>query len=140
MTRIDEIEFCVLQPHNDGTPRMLLEALRNGDIDLTTALSASDLVTWKISGVAPFTKPSNSTAFLYMNTVRRPLDTAMARKGIAATIDLLEIASSSYDRNAAAFVATAALPPSMSRTGGTVRAHSGDATRLIQESGLPARV
>ena len=134
--RVDEIEFQVLTPEDDGTPRALVEALRNGTIDMTTGLSASDLLSWNISGVAPLTKPSNSTAFLYMNTSRPPLNEAKARQGIAAAIDLLEIASKTYDRNPAAFVATAALPPSISRSGGVVRMSSGDAARMIQESGL----
>ncbi len=131
-----EIEFHVLRPEADGTPRSLVEALLAGAVDVTTALSAADLVTWKIPGVVPVIKPSNSTAFLFMNTTRRPLDTPAARKAIAATIDLLEIASKSYDRNPAAFVATTALPPAMSRGGGVGRASTADGDRLIRESGL----
>lgn len=131
-----EIEFHTLRPDADGTPRALVEALRNGNIDLTTALTAADVLTWKIPGVAPVIKPSNSTAFLYMNTARRPLDTAAARRAIASTIDLLEIASTSYDRNPAAFVATTALPPAMSRSGGVARVSTADGPRLIQASGL----
>src|ERR1051326_3258810 len=77
---VDEIEFHVHLPENDGTPRALVEALRSGSVDLTTALSAADLVTWKIDRVAPLTKPSNSTGFLYLNTARRPLDDARAAR------------------------------------------------------------
>ena len=134
--KVDEIEFHVLPPESDGTPRALVDALHTGVIDLTTALSASDLVTWNITGVSPVTKPSNSTAFLYMNTDRSPLDGAPARKALASAIDLLEIASRSYDRMPAAFVATTALPPAMSRGGGGLRLDSVDAARLIETSGL----
>lgn len=133
---IDEIEFHVLLPESDGTPRALIEALRSGNVDLTTALSAADLVTWKIDRVAPLTKPSNSTGFLYLNTARRPLDDARARKGIAATIDRFEVAAKSYDRNPAAFVATAALPPSMRNGSGMIPSDSADGVQLIRESGL----
>jgi peptide/nickel transport system substrate-binding protein len=132
----DEIEFHALHPDADGSPRSLVDAIRSGSIDITTALSASDLVTWQIPGVAPVIKPSNSTAFLYMNTTRRPLDTAANRKAIASTIDPLAIASKSYDRNPAAFVATTALPPAMSRGGGGAHVSSADGARLIQQSGL----
>jgi len=124
--QVDEIEFHVLRPESDGVPQALIEALRSGSIDLTTALSASDLTTHHLSSVSPVIRPSSSTAFLYMNTSRRPLDTAAARRSIAAAIDLLELTSKTYDRNPAAFVATSALPPSMSRGGGAPRARSVD--------------
>src|ERR1044071_9959254 len=133
---VDEIEFHVHLPENDGTPRALVEALRSGSVDLTTALSAADLVTWKIDRVAPLTKPSNSTGFLYLNTARRPLDDARARRGIAATIDRFEVSAKSYERNPAAFVATAALPPSMRNGSGMIPMQSDDGAQLIRESGL----
>lgn len=133
---VDEVEFHVLLPENDGTPRALVEALRAGSVDVTTALSAADLVTFKIDRVAPLTKPSNSTAFLYLNTARRPLNDVRARKGIDATIDRFEVAAKSYDRNPAAFVATAALPPSMRHGSGMASLVPVDGARLIRESGL----
>lgn len=133
---IDELEFHVLRPESDGTPRALVDAMRSGSIDLTTALSTSDVTTGNITGVVPVVAPSNSTAFLYINTVRHPLDTAAARRGIAAIVDRFEIAAKSYDRNPAAFVATGTLPPSMSRSAGTFHTSSVDGARLMQESGL----
>lgn len=132
----NEIEFHVLLPDKDGTPRALVEALANGNIDVTTALSAGDLTTWKLSGVVPVTRPSNSTAFLHMNTAQRPLDTKEARSAIAMLIDPLEIASKTYDRNPAAFVATSALPPAMSRGSATVRVPSFDGASLVRSGGL----
>ncbi len=131
----EQIEFHVLQPDKDGTPRALVDALANGNIDVTTALSAGDLTTWKLTGVVPVTRPSNSTAFLYMNTSQRPLDTKEARTAIATLIDPLEIASKTYERNPAAFVATSALPPAMSR-GATLRTTSFDGASLVKSSGL----
>ena len=132
----EQIEFHVLPPEKDGTPRALVDALANGNIDVTTVLSAGDLTTWKLSGVVPVTRPSNSTAFLYMNTSQRPLDTKEARAAIAMLIDPLEIASKSYERNPAAFVATSALPPSMSRGAAMVRMPSFDGASLVQSAGL----
>ncbi|HJQ39298.1 MAG TPA: ABC transporter substrate-binding protein [Thermoanaerobaculia bacterium] len=131
----NEIEFHVLLPEKDGTPRALVDALANGGIDVTTALSAGDLTTWKLTGVVPVTRPSNSTAFLYMNTSQRPLDTREARSAIATLIDPLEIASKTYDRNPAAFAATGALPPAMSRAA-TLRTQSFDGAALVRSSGL----
>ena len=134
--RVGTLEFSVLPPETNGTPRALVEALRGGSIDVTTALSASDLVTWNVTGVAPLTRPSNSTALLFMNTTRQPLDSAIARNAIAGAIDPLEVASKTYDRNPVAFVATSLIPPSMSRGGGGFRTRSADAARAIKDSGL----
>lgn len=133
---IDEIEFQVLPPDGDGTPRSLVEALRSGAIDLTTALSASDLSVWKIAGVAPVTRPSNSTALLFMNSGHTLLASSPARKGIASAIDVLEIASQCYGRNPAAFIATTVLPPAMGRNGGVPRNATGEAARLLEQAGL----
>jgi ABC-type transport system substrate-binding protein len=130
------LEFHVLPSEGDGTPRALVEALRGGTIDLTTALSAADLTAWKVAGVAPLTRPSNSTCLLFMNTERRPFDSAPARRAVAAAIDLVDIASRSYDRNPIAFVATNVLPPSMTRTVGTLRPRSSDAAQLARDSAL----
>lgn len=135
-TRLQELEFHVLPPEADGTPRSLIEALKSGAIDVTTALSASDLTAWQIQGVAPITRPSISTGLLFLNTESRLLKTPAARKGIAAAIDLLEIAAASYGRNPAAFIATTLLPPAMSRGGAVAQINPSDAARFIEESGL----
>lgn len=131
-----DLEFEALPPDADGTPRALVEALRGGAIEITTALSAADLVTWQITGVTPVIKPANSTGMLFMNTSHRLLSNPAARKAVASAMDLLEIASRCYDRNPAAFVATAVLPPAMSRSGGTLRASSGQGASQIDASGL----
>jgi len=135
-TQWQEIEFHVLPAEADGTPRSLVEALRSGSIDVTTALSASDLAAWQIPGVAPITRPSNSTGLLFINTENRLLKSSAARKGIAAAIDVLEIAAASYGRNPAAFVATNVLPQAMSRSGAVPKTNSAAAIRFIEESGL----
>jgi ABC-type transport system substrate-binding protein len=135
-TRLQELEFHVLPPEADGTPRALVEALRSGAIDVTTALSATDLAVWQIQGVAPITRPSISTGLLFLNTEHRLLKSSAARKGVAAAIDVLDIAAVAYGRNPAAFIATNVLPPAMSRSGSVPRTNPIDAARFIEEAGL----
>jgi hypothetical protein len=40
---VDEVEFVVLPADADGTPRRIVEALRKGEIDLTTSLPVSGI-------------------------------------------------------------------------------------------------
>lgn len=133
-TRIEEVEFHVFRPEPDGSPRLLVEALRDGRIDVTTSLSIADLTTWQLTGIAPVTRPANSTAFLFFNT-ERPQLTSTARRAIAMVLDLYAIASLLYTRNAAAFIANSVLPPAMA-SGSAPLLNRTDARRLIAESGV----
>jgi len=135
-TRIDAVEFHVLKPEADGTPKALIEAMRDGSIDVTTALSASDLASAYLPGVMPITRPSSSTALLFFNTERAALKSVAARRCIAAAVDTYDIASLNYGRNPAAFIATGTLPPSMVRSAGTPATNRTEAARLATESGL----
>jgi ABC-type transport system substrate-binding protein len=132
---VDEVEFVVLQADADGSPRKIVEALRQGEIDLTTSLPVSDLSVHQLTGFSPVVKPANSTAMLFLNCERRLLRETSIRRGIAAAIDVHEIASKSYDRNPMAFVAGSVLPPSMSRPTPPPTADSREAARLIEAAG-----
>lgn len=135
-TRLEAVEFHVLKPEADGTPKALLEAMRDGSIDVTTALSAADLASANLPGVVPITKPANSTALLFMNVEHSLLRNIPARRCIAAAVDLFEIAALSHGRNPAAYVAAGTLPPSMARSMGTPATNRTEAARLAGESGL----
>lgn len=135
-TGLGEIEFVVLPAESDGSPRRMIEALRDGVIDLTTALTTADIAAHQLSGVAPATQPGNSTAMLYFNTERRAFANSEARRAVASALDLHEIASRCYDRNPAAFVASNALPPSMGRIPGGQFGNRMDAASLADSSGL----
>ena len=132
---VDEVEFVVLPADADGSPRKIVEALRQGEIDLTTSLPVSDLSVHQLTGFSPVVKPANSTAMLFLNCERRLLRESSMRRGIAAALDVHEIASKSYDRNPMAFVAGSVLPPSMWRSATPPSADRIEAKRLIESSG-----
>lgn len=132
---VDEVEFVVLPADADGGPRRIVEALRQGEIDLTTSLPVSDLSVHQLTGFSPVVKPANSTAMLFLNCERRLLRESSMRRGIAAALDVHEIASKSYDRNPMAFVAGSVLPPSMWRSATPPSADRIEAMRLIEASG-----
>src|SRR3954454_24043207 len=58
---VDEVQFVVRPAEADGSPRMLLEALRQGEIDVTNALTMRDLTAHQIAGMTPALQPGNST-------------------------------------------------------------------------------
>jgi ABC-type transport system substrate-binding protein len=132
---VDEVEFVVLPADADGTPRKIVEALRKGEIDLTTSLPVSDLAAHQLTGFSPVVKPANSTAMLFLNREKRLLRETSMRRGIAAALDVHEIASKSYDRNPMAFVAGSVLPPSMWRSTTPPSADRMEAAKLIEASG-----
>lgn len=132
---VDEVEFIVLPADADGSPRKIVEALRKGEIDLTTSLPVSDLSLHQLTGFSPIVKPANSTGMLFLNCERRLLRETSMRRGIAAALDIHEIASKSYDRNPMAFVAGSVLPPAMWRSTTPPSADRQEAARLIEASG-----
>jgi len=134
-SHVDEAEFVVLPADADGSPRRIVEALRQGEIDLTTSLPVSDLSVHQLTGFSPVVKPANSTAMLFINCERRLLRETSMRRGIAAALDVHEIASKSYDRNPMAFVSGSVLPPSMWRSATPPSADRIEAARLIEASG-----
>jgi len=138
---IDELHFVVLPADGQGSPIALVEALRRGDVDVTAALTMADLKTYNLTGLTPSMPPGNSTGILFFNTERRPLTNAQVRRGIAAALDVHEIASKSYDKNPAAFVATNLLPPMMGRANGIPSTDRAAATELLDSSGMkPSRL
>ncbi len=131
----DELEFRVCPADEDGTPRMLVEALRHGEVDLTNALTLADLGTHGLTGLSPSMQPGNSTGILFFNTERRILSRPDVRRGIALAIDLHEIATRSFDKNPAAFLAPNILPPMMGRATGLPVSDREEAKRLLEVSG-----
>jgi len=136
-----EIEFRVFPAAEDGTPRALLDALRNGEVDLTTALTMADVSANQIPGVALSLQASNSTGILFFNCERQILRSANVRRGLALALDLHELASHSFDRNPAAFLAPSLLPPMMGRPTGVPATDRHEARRLLDSSGAkPGRL
>ena len=139
-TAIEEIRFRVCPADDDGTPRLLIEALRHGEVDVTTALTLADLSAHGLS-LSPSMQPGNSTGILFFNTERRLLADAGVRRGIALALDLHEIATRSYDKNPAAFIAANLLPPMMGRATGLPVSDREEARRILDRTGSkPARL
>jgi ABC-type transport system substrate-binding protein len=140
-TSVDELQFLVLPADDHGSPAKLVEALRRGEVDVTTALTMADLSTHALTGVAPSMQPGNSTGILFFNTERRPLMNAAVRRGIATALDLHDIAARSFDKNPVAFVAPNLLPPMMGRATGVPSMDRAAARKLLDGSGAkPARL
>lgn len=129
---VDELQFIVRPAEVDGSPRMLVEALRHGEIDVTNALSMRDLSAHQIAGVTPAQQPGNSTGILFFNTERAMLMDAKVRRAIALALDVNEIASASFDRNPLAFVAPTLLPPMMGRSIGIPVKDRDQARRMLE--------
>ena len=138
---VDEVEFRVCPADANGTPRQLVEALRNGEVDLTMALTMADVSANQLSGVAPSLQPGNSTGILFFNCERRVLAAPNVRRGISLALDLHEIAARSFDKNPAAFLAVSLLPPMMGRGTGLPAMDREQAKRLLDGSGArPGRL
>lgn len=129
---VEEVHFLVCPADDDGSPRQLLDALRRGDVDLTTALTMAELSASSVPGVAPALQPGNSTGILFFNTERRTLANATVRRGIALALDAHAIAAQSYDKNPVAFVAPNLLPPMMGRPSGMPTVDRVEAKRLLE--------
>lgn len=141
MCGVDEIEFRIFPAEEDGTPRALVDALRDGEVDLTNALTMADVTANRLTGVVPSLQPGNSTGFLVFNCERRMLANASVRRGIALALDLHDLAARSYEKNPAAFVAANLLPPLMGRAAGFAPMDRDQARRLLDASGVkPSRL
>ena len=136
-----ELEFVICPADEDGSPRRMIEALRRGEIDLTTSLTLAELAANPVPGVAPAMQPSNSTGILFFNTERRVLASANARRGLALAMDVQAIAAQAYEKNPMAFVAPNLLPPMMGRATGLPAMDRAEAVRLLNANGAkPARL
>lgn len=137
----DELQFVVLPADEQGNPARLIEALQRGEVDITNALTMADLSTYGLTGLTPSMQPGNSTGILFFNTERRPLQSALVRRAIASAIDVHDIATKSFDKNPAAFVAPNVLPPMMGRAMGIPVTDRAAAKQLLDGSGTrPARL
>lgn len=103
---LTEVIFVTYPPDASGSPEALIQAIDDGEVDFTNALSREDLSRLKL--VRKWFEPGVGTAILYLNTER--LGDAQLRRGIALAIDRAELAKASYP-NPLAFTAAGLLPP-----------------------------
>ena len=133
-TAVDEVQFVVCPAEADGSPRALLEALRQGQVDITNAVTMAELTSSQIPGVTASLQPGNSTGILFFNTERRVLADPSVRRAIALAMDVNEIAAASFDKNPMAFVAASILPPMMGRSVGVPTTDREESKRLLAKA------
>lgn len=130
-TSVEEVQFVVCPAEADGSPRALLDALRQGHVDVTNAVTMAELTASQIPGVTASLQPGNSTGILFFNTERRQLGDPNVRRAIALAIDVNEVAGASYEKNPMAFVAASLLPPMMGRSVGVPTTDREESRRLL---------
>lgn len=103
---LGEVVFVTYPPDESGSPEALIQAIDDGEVDFTAALSREDLSRLRL--VRKWFEPGVGTAILYLNVER--LGDTQLRRGIALAIDRAELAKASYP-NPLAFTAAGLLPP-----------------------------
>jgi ABC-type transport system substrate-binding protein len=111
-TYIPEICFRVYPLDSDGQPTALFEAVENGDVDLTTCLSVESAQ--KIKSALKIVKPGTSTATLFFNVARSPMDNVDLRKAISLVIDRKYLSKLFY-QSSLTLTANNLLPPMIGR-------------------------
>ena len=134
----DELLFAVYPPDAEATPTRLIEAARNGQIDLTLHLAAQDVVRHGISGFQPMMQPGNSTGFLFLNCERPMFRDASLRRAVRDAIDPVPVAEINYEKNHFAFLARDIIPLLMSKPSGLTPPR--DRELLRKHPAKPARI
>src|SRR5215212_8165530 len=81
---LDEVNFVVCPADDDGTPNQLIDAFRRGELDVTNALTMSDMTRHRLTSLHPSLQPGNSTGILFFNTQRRALADPAVRRALAS--------------------------------------------------------
>lgn len=134
----EELVFTIYPPDADGTPLGLIEAAKQGEIDVTLNLAAHDLLRHGITGFMAMMQPGNSTGFLFFNCERPMFRDGSVRRAIRDAIDPVPIAEINYEKNHFAFVAADIIPLLMAKPMGLSPARDREALR--NHPGKPARI
>jgi ABC-type oligopeptide transport system substrate-binding subunit len=105
---IPEVRFKVYPLDQEGQPTALVEAVENGEVDLTTCLTAE--YAQNARNAIKQVKPGTSTATLFFNVSRPPLDDISLRKAISLVIDRKQLSRLFYE-SAVGLTANSLLPP-----------------------------
>ena len=134
----DELIFTIHPPDADGTPTRLIEAAKQGQIDVTLHLAAQDLIRHGISGFQPMMQPGNSTGFLFLNCEKPMFRDASLRRAVRDAINPVRIAEVNYEKNHFAFLAGDIIPLLMAKATGTTPTR--DRELLRNHPAKPARI
>ncbi len=130
---LDGIIFKAYPPDADGSKQALTEAVKAGEVDLTTFLDKDDLP--KLTRVRKWLEPGSSLCNLYFNTERTPFNDARVRKAIAMSIDRMKLAAACFG-NALAFAARGPVPPLMGNWHDRIPFDLKEAKLMLKEVGL----
>ncbi|MDQ3282408.1 MAG: ABC transporter substrate-binding protein [Acidobacteriota bacterium] len=134
----DELIFAIYPPDPDGTPTRLIEAAKQGELDITLHLAAHDVIRYNISGFHPMMQPGNSTGFLFLNCEKPMFRDASLRRALRDAVDPVPIAEVNYEKNHFAFLARDIIPLLMAKPTGTIPAR--DRELLRKHPAKPARI
>jgi ABC-type transport system substrate-binding protein len=134
----DELLFAIYPPDADATLTRLIEAAKNGRIDLTLHLAAQDVIRHGITGFQSMMQPGNSTGFLFLNCERPMFRDASLRRAVRDAIDPVPVAQINYEKNHFAFLAPDIIPLLMSKPAGMPPVR--DRGLLRKHPGKPARI
>lgn len=104
---IEEVVFRSFPPEPDGRARALLQAIEQGQVDLSLSLGRDDIDAAR--GVRKVLLPGVSLAMLYLNCESPRLRDQRVRAAVAQAVDRLAIAAACY-ANPLAFAATSLTP------------------------------
>ena len=127
---LDELHFKTYPVDSYGRPTALIEAIQNGEVDLTNCLGRDDIN--RVSGARKSILPGISTCFLHMNTQSPRLPDPRVRQAIGHSLNRLELARLCYS-NALAFAATSLLPRTLGAGDDRLHHDPDLARRLISE-------
>jgi ABC-type transport system substrate-binding protein len=134
----DELIFAIYPPDADAAPTRLIEAAKNGQIDVTLHLAAQDVIRHGVTGFQSMMQPGNSTGFLFLNCEKPMFRDASLRRAIRDAIDPMPIARINYEKNHFAFIAHDIIPLLMSKPSSMPPTR--DRERLRDHPGKPARI
>lgn len=137
--KVDEVHFKTYPVDSYGRPTALIDAIQNGEVDLTNCLGRDDIN--RVTGVRKSILPGVSTCFLHLNTQSPRLKDVRVRQAIAHNLDRLELARLCYS-NALAFAATSLLPRTLGAGEDRLGCDPELARRLMAEPDIdkPARL
>lgn len=134
----DELLFAIYPPDAAAVPTKLIEAAKNGQIDVTLHLAAQDIIRSGITGFQPMMQPGNSTGFLFLNCERPMFRDASLRRAVRDAIDPVPVAEINYEKNHFAFLARDIIPLLMSKPSGLTPTREREL--LSKHPAKPARI
>jgi ABC-type transport system substrate-binding protein len=130
--KLTDLRFHRFELDDGGQPSALIQAIENGQVDLTTVLTPRDAK--KVDNARHLIRPGCSTALLWMNLER--LVQPRLREAIVCAIDRYGLAEKSY-LHPERFVASSVLPPGLHGRHDRYRYDKTRARECLDQLGAP---